>query len=394
MTDHSRADAETVRLVEEQAALRRVAELVAREASQAEIFTAIATEIGQLLNADQVWLARYERDTEVIIVAATGANPDVAPVGSRFPLDGENVVSRVFRTRKPARVDDYGKARGRIAEAARLMGLRAVVATPILVRGQLWGAILTGTFADQRLPPNTESRLAEFTDLMALAIANEEARGEVERLAHEQAALRRVATMVAHERPPEDIFAQVAKEVTFLLHGDVAAVLRYEPDNHVTFLATAGGLGDTMNVGSQWEVDRDTATGIIQRTERPARIDSYDTADGFFATELLKQGVRSTVASPIFVGGALWGMVGVASKTGRMPDHAESQIAEFAELVATSISNLDARAEVERLAGEQAALRRVATLVADGASGDEVFDTVAAEIGTLLDADGITLVRY
>ena len=152
------------------------------------MFTAIAEEIGQVLDADEMWMIRYERDTEAVQVAAAGAHPDLFPVGSRWPLGGENVASRVFATGQPARVDDYGEGSGPIADAPRSMGLRGVVGTPILVRGQLWGTMQAGTFADEPLPPDTESRLGEFAELMAIAIANAEARAAVLRLADEQAA--------------------------------------------------------------------------------------------------------------------------------------------------------------------------------------------------------------
>ena len=49
-----------------------------------------------------------------------------------------------------------------------------------------------------------------------------------------------------------------------------------------------------------------------------------------------------------------------------LPDHLEDRLAEFTELVATAISNTASRDELARLADEQAALRRVATLVARG----------------------------
>ena len=67
------------------------------------------------------------------------------------------------------------------------------------------------------MPPDTESRLTAFSELVATALSNAEARAEVRRLAHEQAALRRVATLVARESPPAEVFAAVAEEVARLL---------------------------------------------------------------------------------------------------------------------------------------------------------------------------------
>ena len=150
------ARSEVEELAEEQAALRRVAELVAREASQTEIFTAIAGEIGRLLGTDEMRMMRDQSDREAVVVARAG-ELDIFPVGSRWPLDGENVASRVYRTGQPGRIDDYAAKSGSIAEGVRSVGIRGVVGSPILVLGQVWGAMMTATVTDEPLPPDTHS---------------------------------------------------------------------------------------------------------------------------------------------------------------------------------------------------------------------------------------------
>ena len=177
--DLRRSEAHLAQLAGEQAALRRVATLVAREASEAEVFTAIADGIGELLGAEEIRMVRYEGDRTAVVVAESGQLNEVLPVGSRHPLGGENAVSRVFRTGQPARIDDYGTANGQIAERVRSGDTRGAVAVPILVEGRLWGAIVTGTTGDDPFPPETESRLGQFTELMATAIANADARDQL-----------------------------------------------------------------------------------------------------------------------------------------------------------------------------------------------------------------------
>ena len=54
---------------------------------------------------------------------------------------------------------------------------------------RLWGVVSAGGGAEVPLAPGAEQRLAEFTDLVATAIANAEARESLRRLADEQAAL-------------------------------------------------------------------------------------------------------------------------------------------------------------------------------------------------------------
>ena len=220
------------RLADEQAALRRVATLVAQEASQAQVFDAIAREAMQLLRTDAVRIIRYDGETGVVI--AGSGELKVTPPGFRFPLDGETVAARIFRQGEPARQDDYADLSGPIAESVRAYGIRSVVGTPVLVEGRLWGAITTGMTREEPVPPDTESRLGEFTALMATAISNAEARAEVERLAEEQAALRRVATLVARDAPPDEVFQAVATEVGVLFDTDITIVGRYNGDGTAT----------------------------------------------------------------------------------------------------------------------------------------------------------------
>jgi signal transduction histidine kinase len=85
----------------------------------------------------------------------------------------------VFETGRPARIDNYGDATGALADVLRKDGLRSAVGTPIVVEGRLWGLMSAGSSQEQPLPPDTEARLASFTELVATAIANAEARTEV-----------------------------------------------------------------------------------------------------------------------------------------------------------------------------------------------------------------------
>ena len=380
------------RLAEEQAALRRIATLVAREASQAEVFAAIANETAQLLGADSIRMVRFEEDRIAVVVASSGGSKDLLPAGSRVPLGGDNAVSRVFRTRQPARIDDYRTASGAIAQSTRSMGVRGVVVTPILVEGRLWGAMGAATTQDEPLPPETESRLGQFTELMATAIGNTEARAEVERLAEEQAALRRVATLVAKAAPPAQVFAKVAEEVANVFGDVVCSLLRDEGDGTSTVVA---GWGGGLEVGTRLPTDADGMIATVLRQGRPSSIHDYSTIGGTIGERARELGLSSAVGCPIVVGGRIWGALGVAAREAvPFPPEPETRISQFADLVATAIANAAAYTEVERLAAEQAALRRVAMLVAEGASATTVFDAVAAEMEGLLDADTVALSRY
>ena len=123
------------------------------------------------------------------------------------------------------------------------------------------------------------------------------------------------------------------------------------------------------------------------QTGRPARIDDYDAASGESADVARKRGIRSTVGVPISVEGRLWGVMAMTSKREPPPADTEARLARFTELVAAAIASAQARVELRGFAEEQAALRRVATLVARAASPGEVFAAVTAEVGRMLDVD-------
>jgi signal transduction histidine kinase len=163
-------------LADEQAALRRVATLVAEGAPPSEVFGAVAEEVGQLLPVDFAIMGRYEDDHTITAIAASGTAVAHFPVGSRSGLEGDNLVTIVFETRRPARVDRFEHASGPIGEVGRASGFRSTVGAPIVVDGGLWGVIAVGSTHEEPLPADTETRLTSFTELVATAVANAESR--------------------------------------------------------------------------------------------------------------------------------------------------------------------------------------------------------------------------
>jgi signal transduction histidine kinase len=166
-------------LAEEQAALRRVATLVARGVPPEEVFAAVTSEAGRVLSAGRAHLGRYEADAMLTSVAAWGDGVTGFPVGSRWSLGGKNVATIVFETRRPARVDGYADDSGPLGFRAREGGARSAVGTPVIVEGRLWGLMVVSTSGKQPLPASAEARLASFTELVATAIANAESRAEL-----------------------------------------------------------------------------------------------------------------------------------------------------------------------------------------------------------------------
>ncbi|MDT4917850.1 MAG: hypothetical protein QOH89_2550, partial [Pseudonocardiales bacterium] len=382
---------------EEQAALRRVATLVATGAAPAEVFTAVAAEIGRLLAVDFTVLVRCDPDEAITVAGtwtSTGAAPP-SPVGSRFELGGRNVTSEVLRTGRPARMDAYAGVSGAIGNTGKEWGFRSSVGAPISVDGRPWGLIIVAYTRDEPLPAGTETRLAAFTELVATAIANAQARLELRGYAEEQATLRRVATLVATGAASEEVFTAVAVEVGRLPGCDITFLNRYDTDGAITAVGAWSRTGALpIPVGTPVQLGGRNVPSLVFRTRRPARIDDYADAAGPLADVADAWGIRSVVGVPISVQGQLWGVMSVVSREQPLPADTEARLAGFTELVATAIANAQARVELGGYAEEQAALRRVATLVAQAATPEEVFIAVTAEVGRVLAADVTGMIRY
>jgi signal transduction histidine kinase len=226
----------------------------------------------------------------------------------------------------------------------------------------------------EAFPPETETRIEQSADLVATAIANADARAQVERLAEEQAALRRVATLVATGAPPQEAFAAVANEVRRLFLVELVNMCRYEPDGTFTVVAGTGA----PPVGSRWPLVGKNAITLVFETGRAVRIDSYADATGPAADEMHQlgtrtEGMRSAVGTPVIVEGKLWGMIGLGTTLEQpLPPDTEARLASFTELVATAIANAEARAEgaasrARIVAAIDAERRRVVRDLHDGA---------------------------
>ena len=389
------ARGEAARVAEEQAALRRVATLIARGVPQEELFAAVSQEMTWLVGADPTSLMRFTPGDTVTLVAAWSARQAELPIGSSSPMD--DVLRSIRDTGQPWR---WGPAElpfsGPFVQEARTLGIRAAVGVPIVVDGRVWGVAFASSTADQPFAEDAEARIAGFAELVATAIASAEARSALDALLAEQAALRRVATLVARGVPPSELFGAVAREVGTLLDADLAGMTRYVSDNGVAAVATWAAAGEHPDVPGVWPVDGDRLSPAILRTGRPAREDDWGSVEGPSGAFIREQlGVRCSVASPIVVEGRVWGGLWVHSTTAQsLPTDTESRLENFTELVATAISNSQARADAQHLADEQSALRRVATLVARESSPDEIFGAVAEEVGRLLHIQDTRMVRY
>lgn len=167
-------------LADSQAALRRVATLVARGVDPAQVYPAAVAELSHGLGVDNVALIRYDSGKAVVLLAGRDdSGLTKMSMGERIPLEGDNVAALIFETGEPARMDTYDGATGATADRVRRLGLRSAVGAPIIVDGTTWGAVVIGSAQTEPLPPETEARICDFADLVATAISNAETRAEL-----------------------------------------------------------------------------------------------------------------------------------------------------------------------------------------------------------------------
>ena len=303
-------------------------------------------------------------------------------------LGGRNLSTLILETRRPARID-YSQATGPLAELVRGFGGRTGAGVPIDVEGRLWGVIIVTSEGREPLPADTEARLTRFTELVGTAIANAQARVELRAYADEQAALRRVATLVAGGAPPAKVFAVVTEEIGRVMSADFAGMKRYDADGTVT----AVGLwsrADTPSpyaVGDRWSLGGRNVSTLVHQTGKPARIENYDEGTGILAEVARARGFRSAAGAPVSVAGRLWGLVIAGStRVASLPGDAEARLATFTELTRTAIANAEAQAALAAsrariVAAADEARRRIERDLHDGAQQRLV--TVALQLREL-----------
>ena len=322
LTEWRRAQLELSRLAEEQAALRRVATLVAGQATADEIFATVAEEVARFLRAERGVVCRYEPDETMTVAAFWTSGQHALPVGTRVELNGNSVAALVQQLGRPSRIDSYEGLSGSVVELANTLGAAptSTVGAPILVEGRLWGAILTSSTAPHVLPPDTESRLMGFAELVATAISNAVARAELNasrarivtaadqsrrRIEHDlhdgaqqrlvSLALQMIAvasSATAGPRELRDELARASREVTVVL-DELREISR---GIHPAILSE-GGLGPALRTLARRcaipvELDISTSERFTERIE----VTAY-----YVASEVLTNAVKHARASVVRV---------------------------------------------------------------------------------------------
>jgi signal transduction histidine kinase len=324
VTEWRRTQLELSRLAEEQAALRRVATLVAGQATAEEIFAAVAHEVASLLYAYRGTVGRYESDGTTMTVMASwtanGGRP--LPAGTSIALEGSSVSALVQQSGRPSRLDYYTGPAGPVRPGASPLGASpdSTIGAPILAEGRVWGVILATSPGPQPFAEDSESRLMGFAELVGTAISNaltraelnasrtrivtaaDESRRRIERNLHDGAQQRLAAlamqlraaagnTTAAAEELRDEL-SQAARTVMAAIadlreiaHGIHPAVL-----SHGGLRPALRGLVDTMAVPVHLEIS------IAGRCPEPIEVAAY-----YAVSELLTNAVKHAQASVIRV---------------------------------------------------------------------------------------------
>jgi PAS domain S-box-containing protein len=344
---NTQARADLRRLVDEHTALQRVATVVAHAAPPAEVFAAVAEEVGRVLEVDVVNIVRHEDDTAATAVASWSGIGGTIPLGTRLPLDGPSIMGSVSRTGRPARIDSYADVPRAVTYVVEGVEIQAGVGVPIVVDGRVWGTVVALTTKPTPLPSDTEARLADFTELVATAISNAQARDDVRSLADEQAALRHIATLVAQGAEPHVVFHAVCEETCRLLGATSTNLAHFTPDGFNVTIAGWSVRDTHVPTGTRLPLAGGTINALVQQTVAPTRVDDYEGITSQLAGVIRQRGIRSEVGAPVLVDGRIWGaLIAGTDEPDPLPAGSELRLARFSELIATAVANATTRSEL------------------------------------------------
>lgn len=311
-------------LVEAQSALRRIAMLVARGASQSEVLDAIAGELKWLIDTDGGHILRYEPDNTATVVAATGAPNLQMLVGSNLSLDGLSITAQVFNTGRAARIDSYAEAPGSIAAQLRERGAHSAVGAPIYIEGHLWGVVIATMTREEPLAPTAEARLADYTDLIATTVANAQARADlaasrarvvvaadqtrrrIERDLHDGIQQQLVSLALALRTATEGMPAELAEQraklsvITDALKGAIDSLREISHGIHPPILS-ASGLRPALNtLARRSAVPVDMNLHLDARLPEPIEVAAY-----YIVAEALANAAKHARASLVRIDATL-----------------------------------------------------------------------------------------
>ena len=166
-------------------------------------------------------------------------------------------------------------------------------------------------------------------------------------LASREGSLRRIATLVASGAASTKVFAAIAREVAQVLGVALVVIWRSDPDGRASVLGAWSDRPHPFEAGTSWPVEESTAAAMLPEIGRPTRIEDFGEIGGAIPEAIRETGMRSGTGAAIVVDGEFWGVMGAAVSEGEpLLDHIEDRLVEFTALVATAISNIEARSDL------------------------------------------------
>ena len=332
---------ELERVVDEQAALTRIATLVTTGATVEELAAAVSSEIGALFGAQSASVLRCEDDT-IRVIGRWDA--DTASVRGRvavLPYGGDTITARVVETGAPARLDSAADLKTEFGRQRwSELGLEAAIGAPIMVDRKVWGVVgAARTERGDPFPIGDEERLRDFSALVAQAIVNAEARRETAALLAEQSSLRHIATLVAAGSPQAAVLDEVTAEAGMLFGAGSVTLVRWEGvHDEVVVLAAWSAPGSTpIRPGSLYHPDPGGPTLRL--------LETGTVCSGVESSR--ERGSRSVIAAPVITARRLFGALTAArADDDPFPAGAEIRLRSFADLAAQAIANERAQAEL------------------------------------------------
>jgi predicted ATPase/signal transduction histidine kinase len=325
------------------------------ETSIGRLHARVAEVLSAMTGATSVRLLLWSENPAGWFLPGPDADGGTAPVrasgSGRDRAAPMSVLRYTQRTRTPLVVADAARD-DRFARDPYFAGIDccSLLAVPILGRGELRAVLLlenrllSGAFTASRL-----DAVKLIAGQLAVSLENAQLYAEFRQIAQEQAALRRVATLVARAAPPEAVFAAVTEEAGRLLGADVTGMSRYDPDGTAAAVGGWNRAGDDrpFPTGTSVRLGGRNVLTLVCQSGRPARLDHVADASGEPAAAARARGFGSVVGAPISVEGRLWGVMMVISKSGQpLPAATEARLTGFTELTATAIANAQVKAEV------------------------------------------------
>jgi sugar diacid utilization regulator len=264
--DDANLHAEYRRLVTEQAALRRVATLVARGVEPSEVFGAVAEEMRRCVPAVTAGLWRYETDGEITIVAAA-AHPAALtkwPLGTRTPVESNTIAAQVQCSGRPARIDSYDNIAAPIAARVRAVGVHAAVGVPIIVDGRVWGLAAVGSVQPGPMPADTELRIGRFAELIATAVVagyRDEQKQEI--LAEGSQRLSLVDALLEGRAFDDSSLRDAAGHLRLPINGPFVVVAAHIPTVGDEPLPEIESKLRSLDIFSAWRLLPDLQVGIV-----------------------------------------------------------------------------------------------------------------------------------